>query len=142
MKKRLIIVFSGLLLFSQYSDARTVKKSVVRIAFLKKMFGHVHQNPSRYSTAVTTISCGHPVKIYKVTESSGHSSETFNKNFKFIKVGPYDGYILKNLLTSSRPKCFQDKYPRFFDHFEMDISEMYNWGRLNDLYLLKRTRVR
>jgi hypothetical protein len=142
MKERLIFIATAFFLIGNHSHARIVKKTVVRIAFLNKMFAHVHQNASRYSTAITTLSCGHPVKIYKVTENTGHSAETFNKSYKFIKVGPYDGYILKNLLSSSRPKCFQDKFPRFFDQFEMDIAQMYNWGRLNDLYLLKRTRVR
>jgi hypothetical protein len=142
MNKKFLSLLFICLLFCNVGESKVVKKSVVRIAFMKNMFAHVHQNPSKYSTAITTISCGHPVKIYKVTERSGRSSETFNKSYKFVKVGPYDGYILKYLLTSSRPKCFQDKYPRFFDQFEMDISEMYNWGRLNDLYLHKRTRVR
>ncbi|MBT7610358.1 MAG: SH3 domain-containing protein [Bacteriovoracaceae bacterium] len=142
MKKYILFFISTILIIGTLSEAKVIKKSVVRIAFMKDMFAHVHQNPSKYSTAVTTISCGHPVKIYKVTEHDGRSAETFNKSYKFIKVGPYDGYIMMHLLSEKRPKCFQDKYPRFFDQFEMDISEMYNWGRLNDLYLQKRTRVR
>ena len=127
------------LLFSSSSYA--TKKSIVRIAFFKEIFGHIHENPSRYSSSITTISCGHPIKIYKVTDSGGRTSEVFNKKYYFVKVGPYDGYILKKLLSSKRPHCFQDKFPRFFDQFEMDITQMYNWGRLYDLYLTKRTRV-
>jgi hypothetical protein len=142
MNNKKILIILAVMFVSISANSKIIKKSVTRIAFLKNMFAHVHQNPSKFSTVVTTISCGHPVKIYKVTEHDGRSSETFNKSYKFIKVGPYDGYIMKHLLTGARPNCFQDKYPRFFDQFEMNISEMYNWGRLNDLYLHKRTRVK
>lgn len=143
MKKKLILCLTLVFLMpSIASSAEKYSRKVVRIVFFKEIFGHIHQNPSKYSTAITTISCGHPLKVYKVTDSSGRSTEVFNKSYMFIKAGPYDGYIKKSLVTSSRPKCFQDKYPRFFDQFEMDISELFNWGKLYDLYLVKRTRVR
>ena len=144
MKKLSVILMAFLLVSTCFVNlqAKESKKKVARIAFFKEIFGHIHQNPSKYSTAITTISCGHPVRVYKVTDSDGRTAEIFNKKYMFIKAGPYDGYILKSLLSSQRPKCFQDKYPRFFDQFEMDISELYNWGRLYDLYLVKRTRVR
>ncbi len=131
-----------LCLFQLKLDAKESQKVVVRIAFFKKIFGHIHQNPSKYSTSITTISCGHPIKIYNVIGPDGRRAEIFNKKYMLIKAGPYDGYVLKSLLSKDRPKCFQDEYPRFFDQFELDISEMYNWGRLNDLYLVRRTRVK
>jgi len=137
MRKILLLV----LFISPIAQAKMVKK-VERVMYYKYMFGHLHQNPSKYSTSLTTISCGHPLKIYSVKTGSQKPRMVFNKEWNFVKAGPYEGYIRDTQLSSKKPICFQDKYPKFVDQFEMEISDMYNWGRLYDLYLYKRTRVR
>lgn len=129
------------ILFVSVADAKMVKK-IERVMYYKYMFGHLHQNPSKYSTSLTTISCGHPLKVYSVKSGDDQPRVLFNKEWNFVKAGPYEGYIRDEQLSSKKPDCLQDKYPKFVDQFEMEISDMYNWGRLYDLYLYKRTRVR
>lgn len=137
MRKILLIA----LLFVSTAEAKMSKK-VVKVMYYKHMFGHLHQNASKYSTSLTTISCGHPLKVYSVKTGASKPRMLFNKEWYFVKAGPYEGYIRDSQLSSKKPTCFQDKYPKFVDQFEMEISDMYNWGRLYDLYLYKRTRVR
>lgn len=126
--RRLIVL--SLILFSMCAFAKK-KAEYVGLKYYKNIFGHVHQNPSRYSNSLTTISCGHPVKVYANPK----------KHWSRVKVGPHSGFIEKNFLLNKRPKCFQDNYPRFFDQFTLDISELYYWGRLYDHYVQGKSRV-
>ncbi|MCO4792160.1 MAG: hypothetical protein KC493_00505 [Bacteriovoracaceae bacterium] len=136
---RCLILF---LLFSSFSVQGKMVKKIEKVMYYKYMFGHLHQNPSKYSTSLTTIGCAHPLRVYSVKTSGSKPRMVFNKEWYFVKAGPYEGYIRSQQLSRRKPKCFQDKYPKFVDQFDMEISDMYNWGRLYDLYLFKRTRVR
>jgi len=48
---------------------------------------------------------------------------------------------LKDYLSAKRPTCFQGKYPKFFDALNLDLAELYYWGRLYDHYIQGETRV-
>lgn len=139
------LIFLGLLvtLFSHQVECKsnsnskkTVKESV-KIFYYKNIFGNVHQNPSNYSAALTTITCGHPVKVYLK-----QSNLKNNQSWKKVKVGPYTGHIYGGFLIKKRPSCFQDEYPRFFDMFEMDLADLYYWARLYDQYIQGESQVR
>lgn len=116
-------------------------KKLIKVSYLKNIFGQIHLNPSRYSTSLTTISCGHPVKVFEVEELSGESRVLFNDIWLYVKVGGYEGYINKNFLSNSKPLCFQDSYPKFFDQFDLDLTELYYWGRLYDQYIQGKSKV-
>lgn len=117
------------------------KDKVVRVAYFKTLFGHIHRNPSKYSESISTISCGYPVRILKKSIGKKKYQEVFNKMFNYISVGPYKGYINKAYLTDRKPTCFQDRYPRFFDNLNLDLAEMYHWGKLYDQYEYGRSKV-
>lgn len=109
----------------------SASSKVLKVVYFNKIFGHVHQNPSRYSQSLSTVSCGHPVKVLGKT-----------KEWSIVKVGPYKGHIQDMNLSSRRPYCFQDRYPKFFNDFKLTVTEMYYWGRLYDLYSSSKTTVR
>lgn len=109
---------------------------VARIVYFKKLFGHIHKNPSRYSQSLSTIGCGHPIKILV-----NNGREEYGKGFYKVKVGPYEGYISKLYLNDKKPLCFQDKYPRFFDNLELSLTDMYYWGKLYDQYVYGRSTI-
>lgn len=112
------------------------KESAVRVAYYNHLFGHIHKNPSRYSMSLSTISCGHPIKILgvkgKIIEREGYYK---------VHVGPYKGYISKQYLNRKKPNCFQDRYPRFFDNLDLSLTDMYYWGKLYDQYVNGRSTV-
>lgn len=114
---------------------------MIKISYLKNIFGQIHLNPSRYSTSLTSLSCGHPIKIYEVVENSGKLRVIFNENWHYVKVGGYEGYINKNFLSNKKPHCFQDSYIKFFDQFDLDLTELYYWGRLYDQYIQGKSKV-
>ncbi len=114
---------------------------VLRVAYFNSLFGHIHRNPSKYSESLSTISCGYPVRVLKKKVGKKSYQEVFNKSFSYISVGPYKGYVDNMYLSGKKPNCFQDKYPRFFDHLELDLTEMFYWGKLYDQYEYGKSKV-
>ncbi len=111
-------------------------EKMVGIYYFSPMFGHVHQSSVRTSASLTTIQCSHPVKVLE--SSKVHASS----EWAYVEVAEHRGFILKEYLAPARPGCFQAKYPRFFDSLNLDLSDLYYWGRLNDQYISGETRVK
>ena len=104
---------------------------VLMVKYLNTPWGHVHQNQSRYSTSLTTVSCGHPLKVV------AHAGD-----WEKVQAGPYTGFVRAAQLVDKKPDCVQDKYPRFFDDLKLEITEMYYWGKLYDHYIEGKSRLK
>jgi hypothetical protein len=126
-----------LILSSLLSFAETVSsdEQVVGVFYMTPVFGHVHQSSVRTSPSLTTIQCAHPVKVIESSKVS------VSQEWAYVEVADYRGFILKQYLSEKKPECLQGKYPKFFDGINMDLSELYYWGRLYDHYLQGETRV-
>ncbi|WP_157679947.1 hypothetical protein [Bacteriovorax sp. DB6_IX] len=121
---KLIFLFSILAMLGSSSYAKKSKHMPVR--YLNKIYGQIHQNASRFSRVVSTFECGQPFKV-----ASGD-----DRGFTKVIYASYEGFILTNHLSKSRPKdCWQDEYRKYFDFMNLGISEMHHWGRLQDLFL-------
>ncbi|MDP7320273.1 MAG: SH3 domain-containing protein [Bacteriovoracaceae bacterium] len=96
--------------------------------------GHVHKNPSKDSSSLTVLQCSHSVKILK--------SKSNVPNWTYVEVGEDKGYIQTRFLSNKRPKCLQEKYPKFYLGLDLDITEMYFWGRLYDQYFQGRSKIK
>jgi hypothetical protein len=111
------------------------KKEYVGIFYFNKIFGQVHEARSSFSTGLTTISCGTPLKLFQLAQKVPDS-------WSQVQSGGYEGHILKNFLDQEMPKdCFQQKYHHFFNALELDLSDQYFWGRLYDQYIMVKTEV-
>lgn len=133
-----------LLVFNGFSFGQEVKmkKTVVGIRYFGKLMGNVHQNPSKYSQTLTTITCNHPVKIMKETSSDGKDIILYGEdNWNFVSVGPYEGYILTNYLADKKIDCPDEEYSKFFENLSLDINDMYYWARLYDQYIEGKSKV-
>ena len=126
-----------LLLSSIFSFAETVStdEKIVGVFYMKPLFGHVHQSSVRTSASLTTIQCAQPVKVIESSKVS------VSNEWAYVEVADYRGFILKQYLSEKKPECLQGKYPKFFDSLNMDLSELYYWGRLYDHYVQGETRV-
>jgi hypothetical protein len=133
--KRIFFPILLTFLFSSPALAKNPKNKVLGVYYFKKIFGHIHQNPSSYSTTLTTLSCGHPVRLLSKKTGGNSQKVLFNRKWNLIKVGPYTGYIQQSFLSKKKVKCFQDRYPKFFDSLNLEITDMYYWGRLQDQYV-------
>jgi len=131
MKKKLRVF-----LFSMIVTSVCAKTEISRIVYFNQLFGHIHKNPSRYSQSLSTIECGHPVKIVKEK-----GNEVISGNYVKVKVGPYKGYLDHIYLSNKKEKCFSDKYPKFFNALNLTISDMFYWGKLNDQYVQGQSKV-
>jgi hypothetical protein len=125
------------LLFSLLSFAETTstEEKVVGVFYMKPLFGHVHQTSVRTSPSLTTIQCAHPVKVLESSKVS------VSAEWAYVQVADYRGFILKDYLSERKPDCFQGKYPKFFDTLNLDLQELYYWGRLYDQYIQGESRV-
>lgn len=126
-----------LLLLSVHAFAETAAtdERVVGVFYMKPLLGHVHQSAVKESASLTTIQCAHPVKVI---ESSKVSTDP---QWSYVDVAEHRGFILKEYLSEKRPDCFQGKYPKFYDSLNLDLAELYYWGRLYDHYIQGHTRV-
>lgn len=129
----LLILLSTVLSFA---DSISTDEKVLGVFYMKPLFGHVHQSSVRTSASLTTIQCAHPVKVIESSKVSA------SKEWSYVQVADYRGFILKEYLSEKKPDCIQGKYPKFFDKLNMDLSELYYWGRLYDQYIQGETRVK
>jgi hypothetical protein len=118
-----------------FAETTSTDEKVVGIFYMTPLFGHVHQSSVRTSASLTTIQCAHPVKVIESSKVS------ISKEWAYVEVADYRGFVMKQYLSEKRPDCIQGKYPKFFDALNMDLSELYYWGRLYDHYIQGETRV-
>lgn len=132
---KLILIFS--LFFSPSILGKKIRKNIAFVGYYKNLFGHIHKNPSRYSLSLSTIGCNHPIKVL-----GKKGSPTIKNDFYHVHVGPYKGYLKINDISKKRVKCYQNKYPRYFDHINPSLTEMYHWGKLYDLYNQGKSKIK
>jgi hypothetical protein len=124
-----------LLPFFAFADTTSTDEKVVGIYYFIPMFGHVHQSSVRTSASLTTIQCSHPVKVVESSKVS------VGAEWAYVLVADFKGFIQKEFLATKRPECFQGKYPKFFDAMNLDLAELYYWGRLYDQYTQGESRI-
>lgn len=119
-----------------FAETVSTDEKVVGVFYFVPTFGHVHQSAVKTSASLTTIQCSHPLKVIESSKVS------VGPEWAYVQVADYRGFVLKQFLSEKRPECFQGKYPKFFDAFNLDLSELYYWGRLNDHFIQGETRVK
>ncbi len=128
---------------AQTITAPVMTKSTLGVKYFSRMMGNVHQNPSRYSQVMTTISCNHPVKILKETSKDGREFVLYgDNNWHMVNVGPYEGYIMADYLGDKKNVCFEEEYSKFFEGMNLSITDLYYWARLYDQYVQGKSKVR
>ena len=124
-----------LTLFS-FADSSSTDERVVGVQYFTPVFGHVHQSAGRTTPSLTTVQCSHPMKVIESSKVS------VPDEWAYVAVGGHKGFVQKHYLAEKRPECPQGKYPKFFDSVNLDLSELYYWGRLYDHYVMGETRAR
>jgi hypothetical protein len=114
----------SLLLFNHFCFAKAIGTKY----FMPHM-GHLHEIPNSRSTSLTAIQCGDPVILHSVKSSA------LSADWSLVQFGDDRGYIKSEYLSDSRPKnCFRGKYPKFYEGLNLDVKEIYYWGKLYDQY--------
>lgn len=131
--KKLLFTLTLLLPFS-LAAKNDSKDEIVGVYYLKNMFGHLHQSANANSISLTTIACGHPIKVLKTEKAQGQT-------WFFAEIGAHKGYVREDQMTAKRPECFQATYPNFFNNLNLDLAQMYYWGRLYDQFIEFEVKV-
>ncbi len=119
-------LFSVLLFICSLASPLQAQSGTQGVFYFMPMLGHVHQSPARTSPSLTTIQCGHPLKVIE------DSKVVVGDEWAYVSVADWKGFVWKKHLSSKRTDCFQGQYPKFFDALNLDLSELYYWGRLHD----------
>jgi hypothetical protein len=117
------------------AETTSTDEKVIGVFYFKPILGHVHESSSSSSASLTTIQCSHPVKVVESSKVS------VSPEWTYVYVADFKGFVRKEFLSEKRPECFQGKYPKFFDSLNLDLSELYYWGRLYDRYIQAETRI-
>ena len=137
------ILFLVFVIFSSTLSAQTEQtkpKKVLEQLYLTEIFAHLHDRPDIYSAAKTTLACGHVVNILQ--EDPKKKSVPNNNLWAYLEASGRDGYMIKTFLSPQRPECFQESYAVFFELLNLEVSDLYYWGRLQELILRGRSRVK
>jgi len=128
MKKTILLLFFIL-------NPLTLKGEdiVLGLKYLADPYAHLHQNPLIYSHSLTTLGCGHPVKTLEQSK--------LKPGWTYAQAGADKGYLRTSQLASKKPNCFKFKYPKFVQQFDLDLSQMYYWGKLHDQLIKIKTTV-
>lgn len=139
IKNLVAIILITCLSYKLYSSDQQ-EYNVTGVGYYNQLFGHVYQQPVRHSPSLTNIACGHPMRILEL-KKDGQRQKVFNQGWYLVTAGPYQGYVFKDFISQDRPDCFQDKYPRFFEAFDLSITEMHFWGRLYNQFLIEEVEI-
>ena len=96
--------------------------------YYAKTFGHIHLKPYSNSSSVTGVSCGE--KLKKDTKI-----KVMEQDWEGVEFGAKKGFVYKNHTSFQTPKCLQADYPIFFQSLELDLTEIFLWGRLSDQFI-------
>ena len=141
----LLFVLSSSFVFSaeESSSISQMKRLPIGVRYFSQIMGNVHQNPSRYSQVLTTISCNHPVKLLKEVSKDGKEFILYGEDkWYLVSVGPYEGFVMVDYLSEKKNSCFEEEFPKFFDGLSLDINDLYYWARLYDQYVQGKSKVR
>lgn len=118
------------------------QRKVVGVKYFSQVMGNLHQNASRFSQVLTTISCNHPIKVMREFSKDGKDLTSLSDpNWTLVNVGPYEGFLMTDYLTEKKNVCAEEEYPKFFDGLELDITDLYYWARLYDQYVQGKSKV-
>lgn len=142
IKTLLFVSLMGMSLNGLAQNSSAGTRSVIGVKYFSQMMGNVHQNASRYSQVLTTISCNYPVKILKEVSKDGKETVLYDQNrWHLVSVGPYEGFLMADYLSDKKNTCFEEEYSKFFDGLNLDINDLYYWARLYDQYIQGKSRV-
>lgn len=132
MMSRTVLSALFLLIFSlseiRAADKLIRDKEVGRLYF-QNFMGHLHQESKDTSSSLTALQCAHPVVVIE------RKGVDVAPGWLLVKVGEDVGYIRSRFLDSQRPSCFQEKYAEFYRRLNLDVSDLYFWGRLSDHFI-------
>lgn len=120
---------------SASSAVTSSEKTLVGIFYVNQLFSNIHQHPVTSATSLMALSCGTPLKVYE-------TNSKVSPDWSAIIYDNNQGFIQKKLLDNTRPLCFQDRYPKFFNQINLDLTQMYYWGKLYDQYVMGKVRVK
>ena len=123
-----------LLFFINHLFAQDVPQ-VVGTKYYQYLLGQIHESPLINSPQVTTIQCNHPVKIMMSDQIK------LDQNWFYVEVSDFKGFMRKELLSDHKTDCLQARYPKFWDAMNLDLVQLYYWGKLYDQYIIGEIQV-
>lgn len=117
--------------------AFAAKKKQFKVGYLNIMFGQIFKAPSKNSSALTTITCGQPLKVYSQSKKASSSV-----NWRSVELGTYKGYVHQSFISFKRGgHCFQSRYPEFMQKIDLGLTESFYFGQLYNRYIIGKSKA-
>ena len=97
--------------------------------YFQQTFGLLYNNPSWTADSMDVLACNDQVETF--TFPTANLPEGWVK----VKIRDKAGFVPLAFLAERRATCFAEKYPKFFDRFNLSATERFYWGRLYGRYL-------
>jgi hypothetical protein len=96
--------------------------------YFQEVFGLLYLNPSWTSESNDVLSCNDLVETFE------YPSLVLPEGWVRAKIRGKEGHIPAAFLATTKATCFAQKYPKFFDRFNLSATERFYFGRLYGRY--------
>ena len=94
--------------------------------YLNRTYAQLLNNPYSFSSTITTLPCATPLTVDPTLKSNA-------VDWVGVQFAQERGYVYRKFVSIERPNdCYQEKYPVFLSALNLDVSELYYWGRLQN----------
>ena len=129
--------FVGLILLLGYApfsgadvqDLSTATKVDGPKLYFQENFGLLYNNPSWSSEGQDVLACNERVATIIYPQAN------LPEGWVRAKIRGKEGFIPRAFLAEKKARCFAEKYPKFYDRFNLSATERFYWGRLMGRYL-------
>lgn len=128
------LVMNKFLVLGLIFSFSSFSQEVVSRMYFSEFMGHVHKAPDNDSSSLTAVQCGFKVKVLKVKRKT--------PEWSYVSVGEDKGFIKNSRLSSTRPNCFQGKYQEFYNSLNLDLTDLYYLGKLNEQAVTRESKSR
>ena len=97
--------------------------------YFQQTFGLLYNNPSWTADSSDVLACNDRVETFSFPAAN------LPEGWVKAKIRGKEGFVPQAFLAERRATCFAEKYPKFFDRFNLSVSERFYWGRLYGRYL-------
>ena len=125
----LISFFAALVGRAEVQDLAQASPVAGPKMYFQQSFGLLYNNPSWTADSRDVLSCNDRLETFS------YSTAKFPEGWVKVKIRGKDGFVPLAFLAERRAVCFAEKYPKFFDRFNLSTTERFYWGRLYGRYL-------
>ena len=119
----------GLSAVAAVQDLAKMEKVAGPKMYFQQNFGLLYLNPSLSADSGDVLACNDRLETFYYPQAA------LPEGWVRATIRGKEGFVPLAFLAERRANCFAEKYPKFFDRFNLSATERFYWGRLLGRYL-------